>query len=76
VLAACYVRHPNPCRVSADLLETRTGGIEMNDLHLFIGRYFTRKYNSLYESKFDAARRLRKEGVPLAIALLILVGRV
>ena len=42
----------------------------------FIGQYFIRKYNSLYPSKYDAAKRLRKEGVPLAIALLILVGRV
>ena len=41
-----------------------------------VGRFFIAKYRKLYASPYDAARRLRKDGVPLAIALLILVGRV
>ena len=42
-----------------------------------IGRYFRHKYRRILAESGDyyaAARNLRKQGIPLAIALLILVG--
>jgi hypothetical protein len=48
----------------------------MNEFYAFVGRWYVQKYRRLYASTYDAARRLRKEGVPLAVALLVLVGRV
>lgn len=45
----------------------------------FIGRYFVQKYRRRLQESQDAyvvARALRKQGIPLAVALLLLIGRV
>ena len=46
----------------------------MNTINAIIGRYWRMKYREF--DAYAAARNLRRQGVPLAIALLILVGRV
>lgn len=52
---------------------TRTDAI-----NAIIGRYMRRKYRRIVRDSGDiymAARNLRKQGVPLGIALLVLTGR-
>ena len=52
---------------------TRTDAI-----NAIVGRYFRMKYRRILivsGDTFMAARNLRKQGVPLGIALLVLTGR-
>ncbi len=47
-------------------------------VNAIIGRYMRRKYRRILSDSGDvymAARNLKKQGVPLAIALLVLTGR-
>ena len=47
-------------------------------INAIVGRYFRMKYRRIVRVSKDtqaAARNLRKQGVPLGIALLILTGR-
>ena len=46
----------------------------MDTVNAIIGRFYRGKYRQF--ETYAAARNLKKQGVPLAIALLILVGRV
>lgn len=49
--------------------------IQLNQL---IGRFVVNKYRSQCtdQGAFQSARNLRKQGYPLALALLLIVGRV